>query len=143
MPTTRAVIAWVLALVPAPPCASGSRVVISGLHAGEAGGGGALLAPPAPRPARRSEAVRELAHARDDEALAVDTLDDAEDVDDEDDDPEDRLQRTGATAEVDRRRRHREHGQDDDGRDLGHEEHQAMLGVPLHLAVFLLDEQGD
>src|ERR1700710_210476 len=114
-PRTNAVTAWLLA-----DCAGG-------------GGGGRL----ATLIVDSLELVCVLADARDQHALAVVGLDDQEDAEDQEQGPEEPEHAAGERDDVADDRDH------DPEQELGDGEHQAVLGVPLHFRVVLLDHEGD
>ena len=82
--------------------------------------------------------VGKVAEARDQEPLAVDALDHADNVHRRDDDPDrDREQTTDAS-------RHRaDDGQQNGDDDVGSEQHEAVLRVPLDVLIVLFGQERD
>src|SRR5262245_38746271 len=103
------------------------RAVVARLEAlSVAGGGGTVL---------MSELVREVGEAGDQEALALRRLDDAEDGDDQAGEAEHGEDEDDEAAEE---RNLREHERQHPENREADRDHDAVLGVPLHLAVLLL-----
>src|SRR5204862_8218923 len=91
------------------------------------------------------ETIRVVAGSRDEQASAIDALDDGGHVQREYTDPRENLKETEDSAQAERR------DGDDAGeehvgeqrRHLGDHQHDAVLRVPLHLRILLLDQQRD
>src|SRR5881396_822362 len=89
------------------------------------------------------EAVGVLTDPRDDEPFSVETHDDRGDVNGEDGHPDENDQQAEHATQTERREADetRQHAEREQDADLGHHQHDAMLGVPLNLEVLSLDEE--
>ena len=86
-----------------------------------------------------SDLVGELGDARDQQPLAAGALDDAHDADHHEEQPDDREDDDQHAADAGDHAEDEVHHPDHDLRD---QQHDAVLGVPLHLLVLLLGEEG-
>src|SRR5438876_8429306 len=86
--------------------------------------------------------VRVLADPGNDEALAVDPLDDRDDVDHQDRQPDEVHDQREEAADANRHAADdRDHDERHPQHDLGGHQHEPVLGVPLHFGVVLLHEE--
>src|SRR5262249_31319222 len=90
-----------------------------------------------------SEAVRVLADSRNDQAAAVDAFEDRDHVQRQDADPREHEEHAEHTAESERREADDAgHGRVAEDHDqLGRHQHQAVLGMPLHVRVLLFGKE--